>query len=369
MKHTLTIIILIFSSNAFGQKVEFLNYDGFYSIGTQSNRTASISLVDIDNDGDLDALVANGRHWAEQNYLYYNNGNGAFKKAQPIGKFMDASYSIKSADLNNDGFMDIAVVNDKSENKIYFGFSKKSFKIGTTSTFGNPLSASRNLEIADIDNDEDFDLIISNRKSLNEICLNDGNGNFDTIITFGKKTDQTLQTKIIDINKDGFLDLITAERQSKNKIYLNDGELNFYRIIEFGDKEDTRSIDIADFNKDGFSDIIEANLGSENVIYFGNKEFTFTKTFSFKETRMTTSVKIADLNQDEILDIIEGNSEQHNYVYLGNTEGSFNEIGLRKDLKEDTYNIAIGDLNDDGLPDIVEANSGTWNLYYITRKK
>ena len=120
-KNIFIFIFIAISLNGFSQNISFVNRDGFFFIGTQSNRTASITLVDIDKDGDLDALVANGRHWAEQNYLYYNDGHGGFKLAQLIGNFLDATYSIKSADFNNDGFMDVAVANDNIDNKIYFG--------------------------------------------------------------------------------------------------------------------------------------------------------------------------------------------------------------------------------------------------------
>lgn len=115
----LLIAFISISCNAFSQEVSFFNADGFFSIGTQSNRTASITLCDVDKDGDVDALVANGRHWAEQNYLFYNDGKGGFKLAQPIGKFLDASYTVKSVDLNNDGFPDIIEANSGTWNLYY----------------------------------------------------------------------------------------------------------------------------------------------------------------------------------------------------------------------------------------------------------
>lgn len=362
------LAFLTISLNGSSQEITFFNADGFFSIGTQSNRTASITLIDIDKDGDLDALIANGRHWAEQNYVYYNDGFGGFKSAQPIGNYLDASYKLMSADFNNDGYMDIAVANDsRIDNKIYFGNPEGSFLNGNS--FGSK-SPSRNMEIADIDNDGDIDIVLSNRKAKNEILLNDGEGNFPSTILFGNDADQTIQTKTVDINRDGFIDLITAERNTTNKIYLNNGKSDFSKVIEFGKIEDeTRSIDIGDINKDGYLDIITANLSAVTKIYFGDNKLSFNKKYYFKAERETASVKVADLNNDGFLDIVEGNFAGRNYVYLGSKSGDFQEIGLREDLKNDTYNIEIGDLDNNGFLDIIESNSDSWNLFYKTRKK
>lgn len=366
MKSFLSIFLLLLSSSiAFCQQTSFFNADGFFSIGTQSNRTASITLFDIDKDGDLDALVANGRHWAEQNYVYYNSGKGGFKLAQAIGNYMNASYAVKAGDLNGDNINDLAVANDGIANVIYFGSADGSFT--RAGSFGK-IAPTRNLEIIDIDYDGDLDLILSNRKDVNEICLNDGKGNFEQSIFYGDETDQTIQTVIIDIDQDGDLDLITAERQNKNKIYLNEKELAFKKVIEFGGANDeTRSVDIGDMNNDGFLDIVCGNLGGENAIYFGSKTLDFTKKQTLSKEHQTASIKIADFNNDELLDIVEGNSEEANYVYLNKGNLKFEEIILNPDLKEDTYNVTTGDINGDGLPDIIESNSGNWNLYYRTQ--
>ena len=53
-------------------------------LGTKKNLTSSISIGDIDKDGDLDLIVANGRHWAEQNSIYFNDGTGFFRRSKPL---------------------------------------------------------------------------------------------------------------------------------------------------------------------------------------------------------------------------------------------------------------------------------------------
>ena len=54
------------------------SYRRIGSLGDAEERTASISIGDVDSDGDLDLVVANGRHWAGQNKIFLNDGKGSF---------------------------------------------------------------------------------------------------------------------------------------------------------------------------------------------------------------------------------------------------------------------------------------------------
>jgi hypothetical protein len=51
--------------------------------------------------------------------VFYNDGKGGFKIARPIGKFLNASYAITSADFNNDGLPDIVEANSGAWNLFY----------------------------------------------------------------------------------------------------------------------------------------------------------------------------------------------------------------------------------------------------------
>ena len=369
--YCLLTLRIICQNHSSAQSHQFINPRGyFYSLGTAKHRTASVSMGDVDGDGDLDAVVANGRHWTEQNYVFILTKRG-YKVAQPLGVNLSTTYAAPLADLDGDGDLDILTGNDMAPNRIFLNDGKGHFT--EKGLFGQLEAPTRSLLLADINNDGHTDVLITNRGSANEICFNDGKANFDNCISFGNAEDSTIDVAAADIDKDGDQDLVLANRdKQQNYIYLNNGDGTFAKEgLPFGTGTDeTRSVAVADLDEDGWLDIVSGNIGEPNVIYFGDKDHTYKRTLVVGAAEESTfHLLLADIDQDGALDIVTGNKATPSAVY-------FNQGGAKKFARHalseqgyDTYQVAVGKINDDEYPDIILANSEHLNLYYLYRNR
>jgi len=158
---TLSTLFLFTSIFCHSQEITISNI----ILGGSKEKTASISSGDIDNDGDIDLIIANGRHWPGQNKILLNNGKGGFTVEKNLGDNKLTSYAAELSDLDNDGDLDIAVGNDKAPNYIFLNDGNGNFE--KASSFGRPYSNTRNIKLDDIDDDGDIDILITNRLEPN----------------------------------------------------------------------------------------------------------------------------------------------------------------------------------------------------------
>ena len=335
------------------------------TLGTESNRSASVRIADVDNNNHPDVIVANGRHWPQQNFVFLNLGRAALNIQRPLGDERRTSYATELADLDGDGDIDIAVGNDMAPNQILFNDGRGQFEAG--STFGKPSSV-RSLLVVDIDRDGDVDILATCRGRTNRVYLNDGSGHFGSGRPFGKERDSTIDVAVVDWNNDEHLDLVLANRDAQqNAILLNDGNTNFNHEILFGQPgENTRSVAVAELTNDDYPDIVVGNIDQRNRVYAGNGRGGFAATIDFgSENSRTYALAIADLNNDNNLDLIVGNVNQKNSVFFNNGDGSnFSEVHFGSEYTA-TYGLDTGDLNGDGFTDIAVANSGDQNSVFL----
>src|SRR5215471_4772402 len=158
-----SLIILLFSS-AVGVRIgpPIPNFDHGVALEEKSETTANASLGDLDGDGDLDIVLAKGRHWPLVDLVLLNDGKGHFNQRHNVSDKADRTYTAALADLDGDGDLDLVVGNDTPDAKIiYFNDGKGHFSFA--GTFGDAKWPTRNVTVVDLNSDRRPDIVVANR--------------------------------------------------------------------------------------------------------------------------------------------------------------------------------------------------------------
>jgi hypothetical protein len=261
----------------------------------------SAAMADYDNDGFLDIYIANYGVGAK-NVLYRNNGDSTFSDVTNIAGVGDASWSWNAifADVNNDGNADIYVVNGRDPagepNKLYINNGDSTFSDVSKEAGVADANWGLGASFADTDNDGDLDLFISNYVGPNKMFLNDGTGKFEDI-SKQAKLDSTSWGKgpsFADINHDGFVDLYEGDCKVANQLYINNGDNTFTDIADEVpelkcDKVRTKGTAFADIDNDGDMDLYVVNWAAPNKLFVNEKN-----DGNFLEVKLTGVVSNAD---------------------------------------------------------------------------
>jgi hypothetical protein len=131
-------------------------------------------LGDVDNDGDLDAIVTNGdrRFTAHPTLVFLNDGSGQFTDSgQRLSALNNASVNL--GDLNGDGYLDLVFTNFEEPNQIWLNDGTGQF-IDSGLRFGVG-EFYRHAHLGDLDQDGDLDIFLATfgiDRGPNEIWFN-----------------------------------------------------------------------------------------------------------------------------------------------------------------------------------------------------
>jgi FG-GAP-like repeat len=348
------------------------HFDRALLLENTSETSANVSVGELTGNGNLDVVLAKGRHWPLVSRVLLNDGHGRFPIAHDLGGTPYRSYSAVLADVNGDGALDIVVGNDAPDPKVvYLNDGRGNFRFG--STFGHPEWPTRNVAVADLNGGGLPDIIVANRYGnsggSNYVCLNRGNGKFASdCIAFSHESATTITPA--DFNGDGFVDLAVPNRDGgQSYVYLNDGKANFSKRIPFGPPDATiRMVTATDLTGSGRVDIVAIDDEHRSTfIYFHRPDGTFSPALPLGTVKATPyALAVGDLNRDGKVDIVVGYVRAPSVVYFNDGAGrSFTPVPFGDD-KGAAYGIAIGDLDKDGWPDIVVARSGAPNVVYFS---
>ncbi|WP_341899605.1 FG-GAP-like repeat-containing protein [Synechococcus sp. UW140] len=326
------------------------------------NGASSVTLGDVDGDGNIDIITANQK--SNSASVLLGNGNGTF---QSQGTFSTGTKSrtVTLGDVNGDGRLDIITANRDSNNiSVLLGNGDGAFQ--TQSTFATGTSP-RSVTLGDVNGDGRLDIITANRNSDNtSVLLGNGDGTFQTQQTFAAGS-QPQSGTLGDVNGDGKLDIITANFTSNNaSVLLGNGNGTFQTQATFATGINPRYVTMGDVNADGKLDIVIANSSSANCsVLLGNGNGTFQTQATFAIGNRPSSVTLGDLNGDGKLDIITSNEDSDDSsVLLGNGNGTF-QTKVDFAMGDGALSVTLGDVNGDGRLDIIAANYNSDNASVI----
>ncbi|WP_340170847.1 FG-GAP-like repeat-containing protein [Lacinutrix sp.] len=301
---------------------------GFF---TNNLTTYGISFGDIDNDGDLDALIANRDSVNTNNYsyLYRNQGNGTFIEiTESAGLNLNNELSFCSAffDYDNDGDQDIYIANDKTpnRNRLYQNNGSGTFTDVSVSSDAGVFIDAMSTTIGDYNNDGWFDIYVTNTTAGNYLLKNNGDGTFFNLSPGLGTEMNTISwgSSFLDADNDRDLDLYVSSSMTgvdptlmSSAFFENDGTNNYTIPTGIGFANDTRrsfANAVGDFNNDGLPDIVVMN-DTDNYFLWEN---TTTNSNNYLKVKLegVTSNKGGIGSRIEVA--INGNS-QYRYTLCG----------------------------------------------------
>jgi len=221
-------------------------------------------LADLDKDGDLDIVMANGGGLfapgnAEESVVYLNDGKAAFFNAttSSFGSAHNQSRQVAVGDIDGDGDMDLFQPGGygTDADKLWVQTAQAVFADqASTKLPAGQMSHAASTHFGDLDGDGDLDLIVgdwgngaADAKSRLILYTNDGTGTFtltetqkDTPVS-GDHFPATIPATatapyygarptdldLVDVDGDFDLDILINHRDGFSRILLNDGHANF----------------------------------------------------------------------------------------------------------------------------------------------
>ena len=387
------------------------------AVYTVGQGVGTIVAVDVNNDGHLD-LIALGSRRDIVNHVWtlLGLGDGTFQPAlsAPTGT---GSATLSYADINNDGNIDLLIA-DQSASAMAVMLGKgdgtysspveyiaagqvagislvpladgstlllmadnvvplaRGFKVGSDGTVASPVLqrvgvAPSSIAAGDLNLDGKPDLVITDSGSASVIVkLGMGGGAFGPAVPYSVNANPG-PLLLLDINGDGKLDAVTADANGL-EVLLGKGDGTFSPASNIPASSSLTSLTAADFNGDGAIDIAAADAASGRVIVFlgkGDGTFPSTKSILLGSGFIALSVVSGNLNQDNKPDLVatfqptDATQAGGLAVLLGKGDGTFQPPAMITLPGPVVFNptapLAVADFNKDGNLDVVTVVQGS----------
>ncbi len=354
--------------------------------------TNKVELADLDLDGDVDILFANGGDYQTPGEpvasgVWINLGDGSFVDASTeiLGEHALLTRVIKVADLNGDTFPDILMgTTYDTRSRLLISTGQTAWADASATNLPAAELSVGDLEFGDVDADGDLDVVLADwgdNGPINDgggrtrLWLNDGTGAFTDATD--DRMPETLagfswDIELIDVDNDWDLDLaISCKLCPSSLLFENDGDGVFTdvtdgRLPAFGNNYEFAPIDL---DGDGFLDLVTINDGPDNGSGFTEHIFRNDGAGGFEDVTAEwwpdeenigwddNVVVAVDVDSDGDADFVVGSLDGPDRLLINDGSGRLTVAldAFAGPPSTGTLDMAIADLNGDGRPDVVEA--------------
>jgi hypothetical protein len=333
-------------------------------------RSWDVELGDLDDDGDLDAIVANSV-WS---LVWLNDGG---RQGGRPGTFADSAQRLGTisglalGDLDGDGDLDNLAVDPERGTVIWLNDG--------TGTFSDQqrLASEVGYDVAlgDTDGDGDLDAYIAS-DGPNTLWLNEGGEFSRAKQRFASHPDRTITALLADLDGDGDLDVFDVNYGGRHRVWLNAGGaqggasgiyVDSGQVLEVG-TGNSHGAALGDLDGDGDLDaFVTVTHQMAFQVWINDGAGTFANSGQSLPSSSAQKVALGDLDGDGDLDAFVTNTGHSDAgagdtVWLneggaqGGRPGQFRDSGLRLG-HEYSLGLALGDLDGDGDLDAFVANS------------
>jgi uncharacterized repeat protein (TIGR01451 family) len=282
--------------------------------------------------------------------------------------------AIATGDFNGDGKLDLAVLNNTSEDiSILFGNGDGTFK----ATINTPVSHSGNgpsaFAVGDFNGDKKLDIVVVNSGDptngtlgVMNLLLGNGDGTFQAPIQI-QAGQYPFTVAVADLNGDKRLDLIVGDQSDASLTILlgkGDGTFLTSATIPLDGAPSTPiavlSILAGDFNGDNKQDLVAGVSGGPLSILIGKGNGSFQPPVQIGTTKGGPIMLAGDFNSDHNLDLVVRvpvtfcffgcHTSYHTALLLGNGDGTFASPSTVSLLSAGS--LASGDFNADDKLDL-----------------
>ncbi|HEY4905691.1 MAG TPA: FG-GAP-like repeat-containing protein [Candidatus Sulfotelmatobacter sp.] len=243
-----------------------------YAVGTNPQ---AVAVGDFNNDGILDMAVVNSG--SNNVSVLLGNGDGTFTAKPPALTTGSTPYGIVAGDFDGDGNLDLAVTNSGSNSvSVFMGHGDGTFGAGTSTAVG---TTPQGIAVADFNGDGNLDLVVANSvASTYQLLLGNGAGTFAAQTAHNTLVNGPTSIVVGDFNNDGHPDFAIACKSSTASevvVLLNTAAaLGTFTLSAAPVTGIPVSITAGDFDGDGNLDLAVASQpispsiqGTVNVLY------------------------------------------------------------------------------------------------------